>query len=96
MSPDQRGVFDVLMGLCRKGLAGRNGDGRQFVSWIHEFDFLRAIDWLINHEEFTGPVNLASPNPLPNESFMRILRATAGQRFGLPANRWMMEFVQCC
>jgi uncharacterized protein (TIGR01777 family) len=33
MSPDSGGVFDVLLGLVRKGLGGRAGDGRQFVSW---------------------------------------------------------------
>ncbi len=45
MSPDKDGVFDVLMGLVKKGLGGRNGDGRQFVSWIHDADFIRSIDW---------------------------------------------------
>ncbi len=91
MSPDPEGVFDVLMGLCNKGLAGRNGDGRQFVSWIHERDFVAAIAWLIDQQELSGAVNLASPNPLPNDSFMRILREVAGQPIGLPANRWMLE-----
>jgi hypothetical protein len=32
MSPDRGGVFDVLSGLVRRGLGGRVGDGRQFVS----------------------------------------------------------------
>jgi NAD dependent epimerase/dehydratase family enzyme len=50
-----------------------------------------ALHWLIHHPELSGVVNLASPNPLPNESFMRILRETCGQRIGLPANRWMLE-----
>jgi len=90
MSPDRGGVFDVLMGLVRRRLGGRNGDGRQFVSWIHEEDFVRAIFWLIDGD-LEGPVNLASPHPLPNADFMRILRDAAGVRFGLPASRWMLE-----
>src|SRR5690606_9362630 len=47
MSPDLRGIFDVLMGLVRRGPGGKSGDGRQYVSWIHEYDFIRALKWLI-------------------------------------------------
>jgi uncharacterized protein (TIGR01777 family) len=91
MSPDRGGVFGVLSGLVRRGLGGTSGDGRQFVSWIHEDDFVRAVRWLIDHEELQGPVNLASPNPLPNAAFMRALREARGVRFGLPAASWMLE-----
>lgn len=91
MSPDRGGVFDVLRGLVRRGLGGRAGDGRQYVSWIHHEDFVRAVYWLIGHEELDGPVNLASPNPLPNTEFMRSLREACGVRVGLPAAHWMLE-----
>lgn len=91
MSPDRDGIFDVLLGLVRKGLGGKAGDGRQFISWIHETDFINAIRFVINHEEISGIVNFASPNPLPNEEFMRILREAAGVSIGLPATTWMLE-----
>ena len=91
MSPDRGGVFDVLLRLVRFGLGGQAGDGRQFVSWIHEADFVRAVLWLIEHDDVSGPLNLASPNPLPNAEFMRALREAWGIRFGLPAPAWMLE-----
>jgi uncharacterized protein len=91
MSPDRGGVFDVLLWLVRIRLGGASGDGRQFVSWIHDQDFIRAIYWLIDHPELEGPINLASPNPTPNAEFMRTLRAAWGTRFGLPATKWMLE-----
>lgn len=91
MSPDPGGVFDTLLGLVRRGLGGTAGDGRQFVSWIHERDFLRAVDWLIAHADLHGPVNLTSPNPVTNAAFMRALRKAWGARIGLPATRWMLE-----
>jgi uncharacterized protein (TIGR01777 family) len=91
MSPDPGGVFDVLLGLTRWGLGGASGDGRQYVSWIHDRDFVRAIYWLIEHPELTGPVNLASPNPVPNTEFMCTLRRAWGIGFGLPAPNWMLE-----
>ena len=90
LSPDREGIFDVLLGLVRVGLGGRNGDGRQFVSWIHEVDFIRAVYWLIDHE-LDGPVNLAAPHPVRNDEFLRTLRRAWGIGFGLPATRWMLE-----
>lgn len=91
MSPDRGGVFDVLARLARRGLGGRMGDGRQYVSWIHERDFVRAIDWLIEHEELEGAINLTAPRPLPNAEFMHELRTAFGLRLALPASRWMLE-----
>ncbi len=91
MSPDAGGVFDVLLGLVRWGLGGRAGDGRQYVSWVHDRDFVRAVDWLIERDDLSGPVNVAAPRPLPNAEFMRAPRRAWGRRIGLPAARWMVE-----
>lgn len=91
MSPDRGGIFDTLLGLVRRGLGGRAGDGRQYVSWIHDADFVAAVRWLIAHDDVAGAVNLASPNPLPNDAFMRALREAWGTKIGLPAAEWMLE-----
>ena len=90
-SPDRGGAFDLLSGLVRRGLGGAQGPGTQYVSWIHEADFVRAMDLLIEREEFSGIVNLASPNPLPNRDFMRALREARGVRVGLPTPAWLVE-----
>jgi uncharacterized protein (TIGR01777 family) len=91
LSPDAGGVFDTLVRLTRRGLGGTAGNGRQFMSWIHEDDFVAAVRWLIEHDEIDGVVNVAAPHPLPNADFMRVLREACGVPFGLPANRWMLE-----
>jgi uncharacterized protein (TIGR01777 family) len=91
MTPDRGGVFDVLLGLVRKRLGGRNGDGRQYVSWVHGDDFVRATYAVIENADLSGPVNVCSPHPLPNAEFMRDLRAAAGVKWGLPAAAWMIE-----
>lgn len=67
-------AFAIMSRLVRVGLGGTQGSGRQFVSWIHEADFARAVEFLIEHEEIEGPVNLASPSPLPNSDFMAAFR----------------------
>jgi len=84
-------VFPVLCRLARFGLGGRMGTGRQYVSWIHEADLCRAIDWLIDRDEFSGPVNVAAPSPVTNANMMATLRELRGAPFGLPAAEWMLE-----
>ena len=90
-SPDPGGVFDVFLSLVRHGLGGTNGPGNQFVSWIHETDLIRSIELLIATDNFTGVVNLASPNPLPNRDFLRAIREAWGTRIDLPTPSWMIE-----
>jgi len=75
----------------RRGLGGTCGDGGQYVSWIHEVDFIGAVNFLIEHDHVDGAVNLASPNPLPNREFMAALRRAWGATVGLPAADWMLE-----
>ena len=91
MGPERGGIFDTLLRLVRFGLGGASGSGKQYVSWIHDLDFIRAIEFLIAHQEITCCVNLASPGPLPNREFMRALRKAWGARVGLPASDWMLE-----
>lgn len=91
MSPDRGGIFDVMASMARWGLGGAVGGGAQYVSWIHEADFCAALDFLAEHDEIEGPVNLAAPNPLPYREFMQALRVAVRAPFGLPATRWMAE-----
>ena len=91
MSPDRGGIFDTLLGLVRLGLGGTAASGRQYLSWIHDADFVRAIRWLLEHDEVDGPVNVCAPEPLPNAEFMRALREAWGTPIGLPASAWMLE-----
>jgi uncharacterized protein (TIGR01777 family) len=91
MSPDRGGVFDVLLGLARLGLGGPVAGGGQYVSWIHDHDFVRAVELLLERDDLEGPVNLAAPGPVPQRDLMRGLRAAWGRRFGLPATAWMAE-----
>ena len=91
MSPDRGGAFATFLNLVRAGLGGAAGTGRQFVSWIHDADFVAAVEFLIAHADLDGCVNLSSPQPLPNRDFMAGLRRAHGTRIGLPATNWMLE-----
>jgi NAD dependent epimerase/dehydratase family enzyme len=91
MSPDPGGVFSVLYNLCRFGLGGIQGPGTQYVSWMHDQDYIRAVEFLIVKPEISGPVNFTSPNPLPNRDFMRAFRRAVGSPLGLPAPTPLLE-----
>lgn len=91
MSPDRGGIFDTLLLLVRFGLGGTAGSGAQYVSWIHEDDFARAIEFLIAHDEISGAINVAAPEPMPNRDFMLALRNAWGARIGLSARQWMLR-----
>ncbi|MCP5521254.1 MAG: TIGR01777 family protein [Verrucomicrobiales bacterium] len=84
-------VLPNLLRLSRLGLGGTLAGGRQFVSWIHQEDFVRAVAWILDHEELAGPVNLAAPNPVTNTEFMSVIRRVCRAPFGLPSPRWLLE-----
>jgi uncharacterized protein (TIGR01777 family) len=90
MSPDRGGVFHVLANLCRLGV-GPLGDGQQYVSWIHEHDFVAAVKFLIAGDDLDGAFNLAAPGPLPNRDFTAGLRAAVGGVASVPIPRWALE-----
>ncbi len=83
-------VYPVLARLARLGLAGKMGQGSQFISWIHVEDFCRALAFLVAGD-LEGPVNVTAPEPVTNRFFMKALRKSLGCPFGLPATSWMLE-----
>jgi uncharacterized protein (TIGR01777 family) len=91
LSADPSAHLDLLLGLVRFGVGGPISGGRHYVSWIHELDFVRAVEFLLERSDLDGAVNLASPGPLPQRDFMAALRAAARMPIGIPAARWMTE-----
>ena len=84
-------VLPNLLRLGRLGLGGSMAGGRQFVSWIHQEDFCRAVEWILEHANLDGAVNLAAPNPVTNVEFMAAIRKICRAPLGLPAPRWLLE-----
>jgi uncharacterized protein len=93
LSPSSGNAFVILLNLVRCSLGGPQGNGLQYVSWIHDLDFARAVEFLIAREDIAGPVNLASPSPLPNREFMAILREACGIPNGFPAPALLIELA---
>ena len=85
------GVIPVMTKLVKAGLGGKMGNGKQYISWIDEEDFLNALVWLIENEKALGVYNLAAPEPIPNKEFMKLMRNRLHKRIGLPAAEWMLR-----
>jgi uncharacterized protein len=85
------GALPVLRKLTRAGLGGRQGSGKQYVSWLHEHDFARAIDWLVTNVQAQGTYNLVAPGAVPNKKFMQNLRESLKQRIGIPMPEWLLR-----
>lgn len=67
------GALGRMLPLFRFGLGGKLGSGKQWWSWITLHDHLRAIEFILENKEISGPVNLTSPNPVTNQEFTSAL-----------------------
>jgi len=85
------GAFVPLKRLVQLGFGGKYGSGKQFISWIHEKDFARAVEFII-YKEVEGVINVVSPTPVRNAEFMEALRVTLNMPFGIPIGKTLLEF----
>ncbi|MFP9118562.1 TIGR01777 family oxidoreductase [Flavobacterium sp. RNTU_13] len=84
------GAFPIMKKLAMAGLGGKQGNGRQYISWIHENDFARAVAFIVT-EKLIGPVNVTAPNPIKNKDFMSALRKAVHIPFGIPQPEWLLK-----
>ena len=87
----KEGVFPRLKNLVKFGLGGKQGNGRQMVSWIHEKDVARIVEWIVTHKELDGTFNCTAPLPVTNKEMMRIIRNEMKMPVGLPAPKFLLE-----
>ena len=85
------GATEPLKNLVKFGLGGKQGSGTQKVSWIHELDFARAIEFLIANEQLDGNFNLAVPNPTNNKTLMKSFRKVMHIPFGISHPVWLIK-----
>jgi len=90
---NEGGGFPKMKLLSRLGLGGKQGSGEQMVSWIHEKDFCRAVEFIIENKELTEKVNIATPNPLKNEDFMKRLRKSTWIPLGINSPVFLLELA---
>ena len=86
------GAFIPIKRLAQIGMGGKQGPGNQKVSFIHEEDFARSVDYIIEHQDLEGPINIVSPIPNTNQILMREIRNRLNVPFGIPMGKTLLEF----
>ena len=81
---ERGGLFASLYPLAKWGLAGTVGSGKQYVSWIHQEDFVRLLHWLIGGEKKQDIYHACAPGVISNQQLMQELRNASGVKVGLP------------
>ena len=87
------GAFPLFKLLAVTGLGGKQGNGRQMVSWIHVEDYYRIVLFLIQNTGISGTVNAAVPYPVSNQIFMKTLREVKRMPLGIPAPAWLLKIA---
>lgn len=85
------GAVKPLLTLAKLFMGGKQAGGEQFFSWVHEEDFAGMVEFIINHEELSGPINMAAIKPSRNKDVMKAIRKAVHRPFGLPMPKWMLE-----
>ncbi len=88
---NEDGAFVPLKKLTQFGLGGKQGSGKQKVSWIHQTDFVRAVDFLIHKDSAKGAFNFCVPKPTDNATMMKDFRKALGVPIGIPSPKFILE-----
>jgi uncharacterized protein (TIGR01777 family) len=87
------GAWARMFPLFKFGLGGKLGSGRQYWSWISLRDEVRALEFLVQEESLTGPVNLTAPNPSTNAEVTAVMGHVLGRPTLLPAPAFALKAV---
>jgi uncharacterized protein (TIGR01777 family) len=85
------GALQPIKRLTRLGLGGKQGNGKQKFSWIHETDFAHSIAFIMNDPSLSGAINIVAPTPTTNATLMQLMRNYLKVPFGLPAGKGLLN-----
>jgi len=87
------GVLGQMIPAFKKFIGGPLGSGKQWFSWIHMEDLLRAFLFVFDKQDIHGPVNFCSPNPLRNRELASALGKALSRPSLLKAPAFMLRLV---
>jgi len=87
------GAFPKLLLPFHFFAGGAIGNGRQYFPWIHIDDQVRAIRFLMENEQASGPYNLTAPNPPTNSEFVQKLGKAMGRPALLPVPAFVFKII---
>jgi uncharacterized protein (TIGR01777 family) len=84
-------ALNRLVRITKLFLGGTVASGRQWVSWVDYRDFIRALDFIIEHENISGIVHVTSPNPVTNKGLMQALRKAYRRPWSPPTPAFLIK-----
>ena len=87
------GALMELVRPFRLWVGGPLGSGRQYMSWIHQADWVDLVRWTIRTQTATGPINATAPNPVTNAQFSRELAHALRRPSWLPAPAFALRLA---
>ena len=91
------GALGKMLPPFKLGLGGRMGSGRQWMSWIHVTDIVKAIHHVLGTPSgatrLSGPVNLVAPNAVRNAEFTQVLASVLKRPAFFPVPEFGLRLV---
>jgi hypothetical protein len=87
------GALPKMLPSFRRYLGGHPGTGLQGVSWIHLRDEVRAIRFLMENPDASGPYNLCAPVPVNFRKFAHILGTVLNKPYKTPVPAFALRLL---
>jgi len=87
------GMLPEMLKQSKRHLAGTIGSGEQWMSWIHIYDLVYAILYLMNDEKVRGIYNLVAPEPIRQKDFVQMLKDYSGRRMQFPVPSFLVRML---
>ncbi len=89
----QGGILFYLALPFRLFAGGPIGSGKQWFSWIHTVDQVRAVRYLIENENARGIYNVSAPDPRTNADFGRLIARVLHRPYWFPVPAFVMQLI---
>lgn len=87
------GAMDKMLPVFSLGLGAAIGNGKQWMSWIHQKDLTEMFFYFIQHPELDGEFNAVAPNPVTNQVFSKILAQSLGRKLFFPVPGFVLKIA---
>ena len=87
------GALEQMLTPFKMGVAGPLGTGRQWMSWVGLHDTMRALQFILEYENISGPVNVCAPHPVTNAEFTQTLGQLLHRPTVLPVPGWWLRIL---
>lgn len=87
------GALKRMLPLFRYGLGGKIASGKQGFSWIHVYDVIHAIEFIIDNPNLSGDFNLTAPEVIDNSKFTKVLSKMLGKPALLPVPAFVLRLI---